>query len=120
MISEKKFQRKLEKIKKRGERMRQEKELKDAYAEYLPDRKKKKVSNIMVAVSVIAIVAYTVANLVLQYCVGVEISPTITPYWFAFFGGELFVLAGIKITKTVRGEGATLEPEGIYDEETYG
>lgn len=98
-MSDKRFQRKLEKIKKRGERYKQEKELKDYYAEYLPEHKKRKVSNVMLVISVIAILSYVAANIMLQYMTGMEISPTITPYWFGFWSAEIFLLAGIKITK---------------------
>lgn len=101
-MSDKRFQKKLEKIKKRGERYKQEKELRDAYAEYLPEHKKRKVSNIMLAVSVIAIVGYVVANYILQSHMGIEISPTITPYWFSFWTIEVFALAGIKIGKVIK------------------
>ena len=98
-MSEKRFNKKLEKIKKQGERYKQERELKDAYAQYVPDRKKKKVSNIMLIVTVIAIVGYVVANYILQYNTGVELSPTITPFWFAFWTSELFALMGIRVSK---------------------
>lgn len=98
-MTDKRFQRKLEKIKKQGERYKQEKELEDAYAEYIPDRKKKKVSNIMLVIIVIAIIGYVVADFILQYKIGYEISPTITTCWFSFWGAEILALAGIKISK---------------------
>lgn len=98
-MSDKRFQKKLEKIKKQGERYKQEKELKDAYAEYLPERKKRKVSNIMLVIVMIAIIAYAVANFVLQYFTSIEVSPTLTTAWFTFWGAEIFALAGIKISK---------------------
>ena len=43
-MSERKFQKKLEKIRKQGERDKQEYELREAYAKYAPEKKKKKVS----------------------------------------------------------------------------
>ena len=97
------FQWKLQRIKKRGEKYKQIKEIEDAYVEYLPENKKKKVSNIMLVVSTIAIIGYVIANYILQYNTGVELSPTITPYWFAFWTGEIFILAGIRITKVFKG-----------------
>lgn len=105
-MTDKAFQRKLNKIKKQGERYKQIKEVADAYVEYLPkhkEKKKKKVSNIMLCVSVIAIVGYVVADYILQSKIGVELSPTITPYWFAFWTGEIFVLAGMKTSKILKG-----------------
>lgn len=103
---EKLFQWKLKRMKKRGERYKQEKELRDAYAEYVPERKKRKFSNIMVVVSVIAIIGYVGVDVWLQSNMGVELSPTITPFWFGFWTSEIFALAGIKAFK-VRTESYT-------------
>ena len=99
-MNDKKFQKKLEKIKKRSEQYKQEYELKATYEKYVPEKKKKKVSNVMLVVIVFAIVGYTIANFILQYCTGAEISPTITTCWFAFWSAEILALMGIKITKT--------------------
>ena len=101
-MSDKKFQRKLAKIQKRGERYKAEYELRSMYAEYVPEHKKRKVSNIMLVISIIAIVGYVVADYILQMRTGYELGPTITPYWFAFWTSELFVLAGIKVTKVIK------------------
>ena len=97
-----KFKRKLRKIKRQGEQYKIEKQLRDAYAEYWPEHKKRKTSNIMLVISVVAIVGYVVADYVLQYNTGVELSPTITPYWFAFWTSEVFLLAGIRISKVFK------------------
>ena len=98
-MTEKMFQKKLERMKKRGERYKQEKEIVDAYAEYLPDHKKKRVSNIMLVIVIFAVVAYAVADFILQYRMGIEMSSTLTTCWYAFFGTEIFMLAGIKVSK---------------------
>ncbi len=95
------FMRKLEKIKKRGEQYKREKELRDMYAEYIPDKKKKRVSNIMLVVVMVAIIAYAAANFALQYFTTIEVSPTLTTCWFAFWGTEIFALAGIKVSKVL-------------------
>ena len=42
-MTDKQYQRKLNKIKKQGERYKQEKELRDIYAEYMPGKKERKV-----------------------------------------------------------------------------
>lgn len=93
------FKWKLKRIKKRGERYKQEKELRDIYAEYLPERKKRKVSNIMLVISVIAVLGYVGADFWLQYHMGIELSPTITPFWFSFWSIEVWQLARIKLGK---------------------
>ena len=102
-MTEKIFQWKLNRIKKRGERYKQEKELLDAYEQYMPEKRKSKVSNIMLVIIVTAIVGYVVADFWLQFHMGMEISPTITTCWFTFWGAEIVSLAGIKMTK-VRNE----------------
>ena len=99
-MSEKNFQKKLAKIRKRGERYKQEYELKAEYAKYVPDKKKNKVSNIMLVIVVVAIVGYAIANFVLQYNMGIEISSTLTTCWYAFWGSEIISLAAIKCSKT--------------------
>ena len=89
-------------IRQKGERYKREKRIRDAYAEYWPEKDKKKVSNMMLIVIVIAIVGYVVADFFLQYQVGVEISPTITTCWFVFWGTEIVSLAGIRISKVIK------------------
>ena len=106
------FQRRLKRIEKRGERQRQKYELEEKYAEFYPSKNGKKVSNIMLATVVIMIVGYVVANFVLQYNTGAEVSPTITTCWFGFWTIEILALAGIKVSK--------VRKEHQYDEEDLG
>ena len=47
----------------------------------------------------IMIILYTVANFALQYFTTIEVSPTLTTAWFAFWGTELVALAAIKNQK---------------------
>ena len=111
-MRDKLFRLKLNRIKKRGERWKQEKELRDIYADYIPEHKKRKISNIMLVVSVVAIICYVLADYILQYKTGYELSPTITPYYFAFWTGEIFLLAGIKVGKVIKGPSGT----DVYEE----
>lgn len=97
------FQWRLQRIKKRGEKQKKIKELQDAYAEYMPEHKKRKVSNVMLAVSIVCIVLYTIGCLAVQYFTSVEVSATLTTCVFSFFGGELFLLAGIRVGKMFKG-----------------
>ena len=95
------FKRRLKKMKIRGERYKKEKEIKDAYAPYIPERAKKKTSNTLLTIAVIANICYVIAAIWLQYQIGVEISSTLTTCWFTFWGCEIFVLAGIKVSKVL-------------------
>ena len=60
---------------------------------------KPKTSTVMLVLICIMIILYTIANFVLQYFVQVEVSPTLTTAWFAFWGTELVALAAIKTSK---------------------
>ena len=53
----------------------------------------------MLVLIVFAIIAYTVADFVLQYFTSIEVSPTLTTCWFAFWGTEIIALAAIKTSK---------------------
>ena len=98
-----KFKRKLRKIRRKGEMYKKEKEVRDAYVEYWPDRKKRKVSNIMLAVSVVAIAFYTIASFWIQYKTGVPVDSTLTTCFYAFFGSELIALTTLKTSKIIKG-----------------
>ena len=98
-MTEKQFQRKLKKMQKEGERYKRIKEVLDAYAGYFPEKKERKVSNIMLVVSVAAVLGYVVAAFWVQLMTGVEVSPTVTTLWFAFWTCEIWQLAHIKVNK---------------------
>lgn len=68
------------------------------------NKPKRKVSNIMLALICVMIISYTVADFALQYFTSIEVSPTLTTAWFAFWGVELVNLTVIKTTKVLRGQ----------------
>ena len=72
-------------------------------------KQKKKVSNIMLVVTCTMIILYAIANFALQYFAGVEVSPTLTTAWFAFWGSEAGFLACIKISKVLKNADNTQE-----------
>ena len=63
------------------------------------NKKLKKVSNIMLVIACTMITLYAIADFALQYFAGMEVSPTLTTAWFAFWGVELFNLMLIKTSK---------------------
>lgn len=101
VMFEKMFQKKLKRIEIRGERQKQKYELEEKYAEYYPG-KKRKVSNVMLVVIVLAIVLYTVASFILQFYTSVEISSTLTTCFYAFWSAEILSLAGIRVSKVFK------------------
>ena len=113
MMSDKRFKKKLDKIKKQGERYKQESELRDSYFEYLPDKKKRKTSSVMLSIIVIAIIGYVIASFWLQYRTGYGIDSTITTCWFGFWTVEIVALTAIKTSKVKHGSDST------YDEKSY-
>lgn len=98
------YKHRLKKIKRQGEQYKREKAIRDAYAEYLPDRKKRKVSNVMLVTIIIAIVGYVIASFWIQYKTGIAIDQTITTCWFGFWTVEIIALTTIKNNKTKHGE----------------
>ena len=98
-MTEKQFQRKLKKMQKEGERYKQIKEVLDVYAGYFPAKKERKTSNIMLVVSVAAVLGYVIAAFWIQLMSGTEVSPTVTTLWFAFWTCEIWQLARIKVNK---------------------
>jgi hypothetical protein len=64
---------------------------------------KKKVSNIMLVVACTMIILYAAADFALQYFAHMEVSPTLTNAWFAFWGCESGFLACIKVSKVLKG-----------------
>lgn len=101
-MTNKQFKKRLSRIKKRGERQKQLKELRDAYAKYMPEKKAKKVSNIMLVIVVAGILVYTAVNLWITYKTGIAIDSTLTTCFYAFWGSELCLLTGIKISKVLK------------------
>ena len=89
-------------IRQKGERYKREKRIKDAYAEYWPEKDKKKVSNVMLFVIVAAITSYTIASFWLAYERGISIDPTLTTCFYAFWATEVVALLGIKVSKVMK------------------
>lgn len=81
-----------------------------------PKKPKKKVSNIMLVIVCTMIVLYAAASFILQYFTSVEISPTLTTAWFAFWGTELIALTSIKNTKIKHGVGDSSAQEENSEE----
>lgn len=67
-------------------------------------RRRKRKSDYIMAASILAIVGYTVAGIVVQIITGSEISPTLTTAWYSYWTVEIVALAGIKITNVIKGE----------------
>lgn len=90
---------------------------------YFPFHFKPKFNKIIVSLSIVAIIAYTIAAILLQKYIMMELSPTLTTCVYAFFGTELIGLAGIKIcdTKFMQGEPSNVSEKIIdNDPETVG
>lgn len=73
--------------------------------------KKLKTSTVMLVIICIMIILYTIADFALQYFTSIEVSPTLTTAWFAFWGTELVALAAIKTSKVKHGEQKITEEE---------
>ena len=80
---------------------------------------KKKVSNIMIVLICAMIIIYTIADFALQYFTQIEVSPTLTTAWFAFWGVELVNLMIIKTSKIKHNVQDATEEELVEDSEEF-
>ena len=65
---------------------------------------KKKFSKIMVIISIVIPLIYSIIAIVYQFRTGNEMSSTLTTWIFTFYGVELLATAGIKISETVKSQ----------------
>lgn len=80
---------------------------------YLPFQIALKFNKLIVLLSIVAIISYTVAAILLQKYTMTELSPTLTTCFYGFFGAELLSLAGIKIYDTKYSQ---YEPSNISED----
>ncbi len=62
--------------------------------------KKPKTSTLILALACVMAIGYAIVDIVLQWKLNIEMSPTLTGCWYTFWGVELINLANIKNTKT--------------------
>ena len=108
----------LERKKRIAEMKYEERQLKaEIFKMYCPFSFKFRFNKFIVIFCIVAIIAYTIAAILLQKYTYMELSPTLTTCVFAFFGTELIGLVGIKIcdTKFEKGESSKVS-ERVNDE----
>lgn len=86
----------------------------------LPFRLTLRFNKLIVLISIVAIISYTVAAILLQKYTMTELSPTLTTCVYGFFGTELLGLAGIKIFDTKYQQIESNATENIDDPEAVG
>ena len=67
-------------------------------------RKRIKTATKVLIVSVLNIIWFTVAAILLQFKTSVELSSTLITCWYTFWTCEIFAIAGIRIRKVMKGE----------------
>lgn len=82
----------------------------------MPFRITLKFNKLIVLLSIVAIISYTVAAILLQKYTMTELSPTLTTCVYSFFGTELLGLAGIKIFDTKYQQIESNVTENIIDD----
>lgn len=82
----------------------------------LPLRLTIKFNKLIVLLSIVAIISYTIAAILLQKYTMTELSPTLTTCVYGFFGTELLGLAGIKIFDTKYQQIENNATENIIDD----
>ena len=78
--------------------------------EMLAYKKKRLLSNInvmdyLVIICIVTVILFVIVNLYYYYAKGIPPMSELMGYFFAFFGGELLAMAGIKISKHRRDKG---------------
>lgn len=86
----------------------------------IPFRLTLKFNKLIVLLSIVAIISYTIAAILLQKYTMTELSPTLTTCVYGFFGTELLGLAGIKIFDTKYQQIESYITENINDPEAVG
>lgn len=89
----------------------------EIFKSYLPIRLKIKFNKLIVLLSIVAIISYTIAAILLQKYTMTELSPTLTTCVYGFFGTELLGLAGIKIFDTKYQQIESKVTENIIEED---
>jgi len=87
---------------------------------HIPFQFKPKFNKLIVLLSIVTIISYTIAAILLQKYTGTELSPTLTTCVYGFFGTELLGLAGIKIFDTKYQQIESNVTENINDPEAVG
>lgn len=86
----------------------------------LPFRLTLKFNKLIVLLSIVAIISYTIAAILLQKYTMTELSPTLTTCVYGFFGTELLGLAGIKIFDTKYQQIENNVAENVNDPDAVG
>jgi hypothetical protein len=79
-------------------------------------KKEKKTSTKMLVLVVINILWFTIAAIFLQFKTSVELSSTLITCWYAFWTSEIFLLAGIKITKVKHSDDGEEDSDDVDSE----
>lgn len=87
---------------------------------HVPFHFKLKFNKFIVLLSIVAIISYTIAAILLQKYTGTELSPTLTTCFYRCFGTELLGLAGIKIFDTKYQQIESNIAENINDPDAVG
>ena len=107
----------LERKKRIAEMKCDERKLKlDILKLYFPFHFNLKFNKLIVLLSIVAIISYTIAAILLQKYTMTELSPTLTTCVYGFFGTELLGLAGIKIFDTKYQQIESNVTENIIDD----
>lgn len=75
-----------------------------------------RTSNKVLITVVIAITAYALAAIWLQYKTGTTVDESLTKWWFGFWGVEVLSLAGIKVSKVFK-DSSYIDLEDLYESE---
>lgn len=76
-------------------------------------KKKVKTTKIMLAISVFNVLWFTIAAIILQFKMGIELSSTLIVSWYTFWTVEIWTMSGITKKKVEFGQDSEVEDDGM-------
>lgn len=102
-MTEKQFQKKLNKIQLKNKEIELKNKLKLEKNKYRRfNLFEMKTSNKILTVAIMAILLFTIACLYIQYATSIEVSSTLITFWYSFWTVEIVSLAGIRVSKVFK------------------
>lgn len=114
-MSDREYETKLKKIQRKNESKKRKHSLKVEKNKFKKSKNKMKTSNRVLMASIIAVISFTIACLYIQYTTSIEVSSTLITLWYSFWTVEIISLAGIKISKVIKENGANSVSDADID-----
>lgn len=106
MLTKQAYKKRLKRIQARNQEIEMRLSLRNERNKFRKEYSLNTSTKVLIA-SIVAIIAFTVCCLFIQYVTHVEVSSMLIEKWYAFWTVEIVVLAGIKVTKVFKDRPST-------------